>query len=139
MRTHPHSKLKFRKIVILTITKKKPNLKTTLEGGILVDSESVSSNSINSGDIVSGNSIHSGNYTSGARRHLSGEIFYHFFNLNHEESSIFLLCVLLMTSGLILFIYGFISGQLYQFIMAFFFLVSGLVLDDTRQQQLCAR
>jgi hypothetical protein len=106
-----------------------------------VDSESVSSNSINSGDIVSGNSIDSGNYTDtgGARRHLFSEIFYHFFNLNHEESSIFLLCVLLMTSGLILFIYGFISGQLYQFIMAFFFLVSGLVLDDARQQQLCAR
>ena len=104
-----------------------------------MESGSVSSNSINSGDIVSGNCIDSGNYTSGARRHLSGEIFYHLFSSKDVESSIFLLSVLLMTSGLILFIYGLISEQLYQFIMAFFFLVPGLVLDDAKQQQLCAR
>jgi hypothetical protein len=44
-----------------------------------------------------------------------------------------------MASGLILFIYGLISGQIYQFVMAFFFMVPGLVLDDVRQQQLAAR
>ena len=78
-----------------------------------MDSESVSSNSINSGDIVSGNSIDSGNYTDtgGARRHLFSEIFYHFFNLNHEESSIFLLCVLLMTSGLIYLFTDLLAGS----------------------------
>lgn len=104
-----------------------------------MDSELVSSNNTDSGDIVSGNCIDSSNCTPGAERHSPCEIFYQLFNSNGEESSIFLLSVLLMASGLILFIYGLISGQLYQFIMAFFFLVPGLVLDDARQQQLCAR
>lgn len=145
MRIHPYSKLKFRKILILITTtinynEKVYKFKNNIGRGVLlIDSESVSSNSVNSGNTASGNCIYSGNYTGGSRRYLSGEIFYHLYNLNNEESSIFLLSVLLMTSGLILFIYGLISGQLYQFIMAFFFLVPGLVLDDARQQQLCAR
>lgn len=101
--------------------------------------ELVSSNSMNSGGTVSGNCIDSNNCTSGAERHPPGEILYQLFNSNNENSFVFLLSVLLMASGLMLFIYGLISGQLYQFIMAFFFLVPGLVLDDARQQQLCVR
>ncbi|MGB9939271.1 hypothetical protein [Methanosarcina sp.] len=104
-----------------------------------MDSELVSSNSINSENIASENCIVSSNCTPGAERHSPGEIFYQLFYSSSEESSIFLLSVLLMASGLILFIYGLISGQLYQFVMAFFFLVPGLVLDDARQQQLAAR
>lgn len=99
-----------------------------------MDSELVSSNSISSQSIVSGNCIVSSNCTPGAERHSPEEIIYQLFNSSGQESSIFLLSVLLMASGLILFIYGIISGQLYQFVMAFFFLVPGLVLDDARQQ-----
>jgi hypothetical protein len=99
-----------------------------------MDSELVSSNNINSESVVSGNCIFSNNCTPGAERHSPGEIIYQLFNSKSEESSVFLLSVLLMASGLILFIYGLISGQLYQYVMAFFFLVPGLVLDDARQQ-----
>lgn len=104
-----------------------------------MDSELVSSNSINSESIASGNCIVSSNCTPGAERYSPREIIYQFFNLSDGESAIFLLSILLMASGLILFIYGLVSRQLYQFIMAFFFLVTGLILDDARQQQLAAR
>lgn len=136
---HPNSKLKFMKIIVLITTKKQLTLKTTWSGVLLMDSELASSNSINSGGIFSGNCIDSSNCTPGAERHFPSDIFHQLFNSNDEESSILLLSVLLMVSGLILFIYGLISGQLYQFIMAFFFLIPGLILDDARQQQLCAR
>lgn len=104
-----------------------------------MDDELVSSNNINSESMISGNCIVSSNCTPGAERHSPREIIYQLFNSISEESSIFLLSILLMASGLILFIYGLVSGQLYQFVMAFFFLVPGLILDDARQQQLAAR
>ena len=104
-----------------------------------MDGDPISSNSINSESTALGSCVISSSWTPGTERHSPGEVFYHLFNSNNEESLIFLLSVLLMTSGLILFIYGIISGQLYQFIMAFFFLVPGLVMDDARQQQFCAR
>ena len=108
-------------------------------GVFLLDNESVSSTSINSESIASSNCLKQCNCTPGAERNSLDKICYPLFNSSGEESLIFLLSVLLMASGLILFIYGLISGQLYQFVMAFFFLVPGLVLDDARQQKLCAR
>lgn len=104
-----------------------------------MDNGLVSSNSINPESIVSDDFIASSDFTPGAERHSLREIVYQLFNSSSEESSIFLFSVLLMASGLILFIYGLISGQIYQFVMAFFFMVPGLVLDDVRQQQLAAR
>jgi hypothetical protein len=47
-----------------------------------------------------------------------------------EELPIYLLSVLFMMSGLLLFICGLFLMQLYQFIMGFVFLTSGFVLDN---------
>lgn len=104
-----------------------------------MDDDIATSNNINSESAASDNCIVSSTCTSGAERYSPREILENLFNSNNEESSVFLLSILLMASGLILFIYGLISGKPYQFIMAFFFLVPGLVLDDVRQQQMCER
>ncbi|AKB29478.1 hypothetical protein MSSIT_2759 [Methanosarcina siciliae T4/M] len=37
-----------------------------------------------------------------------------------------------MMSGFLLFIYGLFMRQIYQFIMGFIFLISGLILDNAR-------
>jgi len=104
-----------------------------------MDSELVSSSSANSETTASGNYSVPSNCTLGAESHSSTEILYLVFSRYGEKSLIFLLSVLLMTSGFILFIYGLISGQLYQFVMAFFFLVPGLILDNVMQLEPSAR
>ena len=48
-----------------------------------------------------------------------------------EELSIYLLTILFMMSGFLLFIYGLFTGQIYQFVMGFIFLISELILDNT--------
>ena len=48
-----------------------------------------------------------------------------------EELSIYLLTILFMMSGFLLFIYGLFTGQIYQFVMGFIFLISGFILDNT--------
>lgn len=51
-------------------------------------------------------------------------------NLGVEELLIYLLGVLFMMSGFLLFIYGLFMEQLYQFVMGFIFLTSGFILDN---------
>ena len=48
-----------------------------------------------------------------------------------EELSIYLLTILFMMSGFLLFIYGLFTWQIYQFVMGFIFLISGFILDNT--------
>lgn len=59
------------------------------------------------------------------------DVFSEISNLEVEESPISLLSVLFMMSGFLLFIYGLFMINLYQFVMGFIFLISGLILDST--------
>ena len=58
-------------------------------------------------------------------------IFSEISNMGVEELSIYLLTILFMMSGFLLFIYGLLRGQIYQFVMGFIFLISGFILDNT--------
>jgi len=49
-----------------------------------------------------------------------------------EGRPIYLLAILFMMSGFLLFIYGLFVRQIYQFVMGFIFLISGLILDNAR-------
>ena len=59
------------------------------------------------------------------------DIFSEVSNPGIEGSSIYLLSVLFMMSGFLLFIYGLFLEHLYQFVMGFIFLISGFILDNT--------
>ncbi|HII80991.1 MAG TPA: SoxR reducing system RseC family protein [Methanosarcina sp.] len=60
-------------------------------------------------------------------------IFCEVSNLGIEDLLIYLLTVLCMMSGFLLFIYGLFMEQLYPFVMGFIFLISGFILDSTAE------
>lgn len=66
------------------------------------------------------------------KKHIS-DVFSEISNLGIEELSIYLLSILFMMSGFLLFIYGLFMEQLYQFVMSFIFLVPGFMLDNERK------
>lgn len=107
-------------------------------GACLLDSELVSSNSINSQNVGLNNiePCTEKACNSSAEKIFLTEIFSQLFNSGIEELQVSLLSVLFMMSGFILFIYGLFGGHPYQFVMAFFFLASGFILDDVREQYL---
>lgn len=57
-------------------------------------------------------------------------IFFEISNTSVEKSLIYLLSILFMVSGFLLFIYGLFMKHLYQFVMSFIFLISGFILDS---------
>lgn len=63
------------------------------------------------------------------------DIFFEISNLGIEGSSIYLLSILFMMSGFLLFIYGLFLEHIYQFVMGFVFLISGFILDNTINQK----
>ncbi|MPM75225.1 hypothetical protein SDC9_122216 [bioreactor metagenome] len=63
------------------------------------------------------------------------DIFSEISNLGTEGSSIYLLSILFMMSGFLLFIYGLFLEHIYQFVMGFIFLISGFILDNTINQK----
>jgi hypothetical protein len=56
--------------------------------------------------------------------------------LGIESFQISLLSILFFMAGLILFLYGLIGGHIYQYIMAFFFLAPGFILEDLKKEYL---
>jgi|GEM_PF-605705 len=107
-------------------------------GACLLDSELVSSKSINFQNVGSNDCkpCTEKACNSSAEKLSITEIFSQFFSSGIEGLQVSLLSVLFMMSGLILFICGLFGGHLYQFVMAFFFLASGFILDDVREQYL---
>lgn len=91
-----------------------------------MENEPIYSNSDPAGDKIS-------NGYSPSKKKNADSIFSKFLNLGIEELLIYLLGVLFMMSGLLLFIYGLFMGYLYQFIMGFIFLIPGFILDCMRE------
>jgi hypothetical protein len=99
-------------------------------GAFLLDNELVTLDSANSENVVSNE------YNSSAEHISVTEIYSQFFNSGVENLQVSLLSTLFMISGLILFIYGLFGGHTYQYVMAFFFLAPGFILDDVKEQYL---